>query len=59
MESILSAFENIVVNLNAVKGDSERGWFTATELTGWHFSLAGALVIGKGVLATEKSVQSV
>ena len=59
MESIFSAFENIVVNLNAVKGDSERRWFTATELIGWHFSLAGALGIGKGVLEAEKSVQSV
>lgn len=59
MESIFSAFENIVVNLNAVKGDSERKWFTTTELTGWHLSLAGALGIGKGVFAAEKLVQSV
>lgn len=56
-ESIFSAFGTIVLNENAVKGDSTHRWFTATELTGWHSSLAEALGTGKEVFTAEKNVR--
>ena len=58
-ESVFSSFGSIVLSEHAVKGDSARRWFTATELTGWHSSLAEALGIGKEVFTAENTVQFV
>ena len=54
-----SSFGNIVLSEHAVKGYTKHRWFTATELTWWHYSLAGARVIGKEVFTAEKTVQCV
>ena len=56
-QTVFAAFDTIVLNENAVKGNAKQRWFTATELTGWHSSLAEALGIGKEVFTAENAVR--
>ncbi len=56
-ESVFGSFGHIVLSEHAVKGNTKHRWFTATELTEWHSSLAGALGIGKEVFTAGSAVR--